>query len=69
MYNEIIEDYYISNGQELEASRIAEIAEQPTVYEVIRVIQGIPLFLEDHMERLQRSAETLDSDADGDIRQ
>jgi len=63
MDKEIIEDYFISNGQKLEASEIAQATVlQPTIYEVIRVIQGVPLFLEDHMERLQRSAESLDSD-------
>lgn len=61
MNNEIMEDYYIRNGREFEVSIPAEAASQPSVYEVIRVIQGIPLFLEDHMERLQRSAESLDA--------
>lgn len=29
-------------------------------YEVIRIIRGIPLFLEDHIERLQGSLHSLD---------
>jgi branched-chain amino acid aminotransferase len=61
MNKEIIEDYFISNGSEFDASKIAYTAIQPSVYEVIRVIKGVPLFLEDHMERLQHSAGSLDS--------
>jgi branched-chain amino acid aminotransferase len=35
-----------------------EISENPVqVYEVIRIIDGIPLFLEDHLERLKYSAD------------
>ncbi|MDF2840240.1 MAG: branched-chain amino acid aminotransferase [Clostridia bacterium] len=61
MNKEIIEDYFISNGREFETSNFDHQMIQPSVYEVIRVIKGVPLFIEDHMVRLQRSAESLDS--------
>ncbi|OGO79453.1 MAG: hypothetical protein A2Y23_07045 [Clostridiales bacterium GWB2_37_7] len=62
MNKEIIGDYFISNGCEFHASKITqETITQPSVYEVIRVIKGIPLFLEDHIKRLQLSAASLES--------
>lgn len=63
MNKEIIENYFISNGSEFESNQIDQILiTAPSVYEVIRVINGVPLFLEDHMERLQNSAASLESD-------
>ena len=35
---------------------IFERIERPPIYEVIRVIDGVPLFLEDHLDRMRRSA-------------
>jgi branched-chain amino acid aminotransferase len=62
MNKEIIENHFISNGCEYEANQMNQITiTQPSIYEVIRVINGVPLFLEDHMERLQLSAASLDS--------
>lgn len=62
MKKEIIEEFYISNGVQTAVSSIDELpVSQPSIYEVIRVIGGIPLFLEDHMERLQRSAASVDT--------
>jgi branched-chain amino acid aminotransferase len=62
MNKEIIENHFISNGREFETSQLNQITiTQPSIYEVIRVINGVPLFLEDHMERLQRSAASLES--------
>lgn len=62
MDKEIIEDYFIRNGQEFESEKITqETIAQPSIYEVIRVMNGVPLFLENHMERLQLSAASLDS--------
>jgi len=62
MNKEIIENHFISNGSEFETNQINQITiTQPSIYEVIRVMNGVPLFLEDHMERLQLSAASLDS--------
>jgi branched-chain amino acid aminotransferase len=62
MNKEIIEDLLISNGNEYSSDQADQIViAQPSIYEVIRVINGIPLFLEDHVERLQLSAVSLDS--------
>ncbi|MDF2590756.1 MAG: branched-chain amino acid aminotransferase [Clostridia bacterium] len=62
MNKEITENYYISNGMEFESNQIDQISiTQPSIYEVIRVIDGVPIFLEDHMERLQNSAASLES--------
>lgn len=33
--------------------------EKPPIYEVIRVIDGVPLFLEDHLDRMRKSAELV----------
>lgn len=35
------------------------VSETPSVYEVMRVMEGIPLFLEDHLERLENSMKYL----------
>lgn len=62
MNKEIIENHFISNGREFETNQINQFTiTQPSIYEVIRVMNGVPLFLEDHMERLQLSAASLDS--------
>lgn len=62
MNKEIIENHFISNGSEFETNQMNQITiTQPSIYEVIRIINGVPLFLEDHMERLHLSAASLDS--------
>ena len=62
MYKEINENHFISNGRAFESNQITQIAiGEPSIYEVIRVINGVPLFLENHMERLQLSATSLES--------
>lgn len=38
------------------------VSNSPSVYEVLRVMQGIPLFLEDHMARLEKSMAYLCAD-------
>ena len=38
------------------------VSETPSVYEVMRVMDGIPLFLEDHLERLENSMKYLCTD-------
>ena len=62
MNKEIIENYFISNGREYAINEIDQISiTEPSIYEVIRIISGVPLFLEDHMDRLQFSAASLES--------
>lgn len=57
MLNDMIFDIFIINGKIIDAS-ILEIDEKQmahAVYEVIRIIDGMPLFLEDHIDRLRSS--------------
>ena len=58
MKPEAIEKFYMINGK-LESTTDLEVfkkIERPPIYEVIRVIEGIPLFLEEHLERMRKSA-------------
>lgn len=63
MNGEIVESYLISNNKVIPVSEAATlpIISSRTIYEVIRVISGIPLFLEKHMERLEASAKLTGS--------
>ncbi|WP_034429879.1 aminotransferase class IV [Caldisalinibacter kiritimatiensis] len=61
MKNEAILDYYILNGDVYSTDNM-DIFNQigfPSIYEVIRVIDGIPLYFEDHIYRMRKSAELL----------
>lgn len=61
MKPEAIKEYYIVNGK-IETSDNVEIFERikkPPIYEVIRIIDGVPLFLEDHLNRMFDSAELI----------
>jgi len=61
MKSEAIRQYYVVNGNVMPTSN-TEVFEQitkPPIYEVIRVIDGVPLFLEDHLERMRKSAELV----------
>ncbi|WP_432408487.1 aminotransferase class IV [Wukongibacter sp. M2B1] len=54
--------YLIHNGKVHSVEEI-DMENKPkkiSVYEVIRIIDGIPLYLEEHIERLRRSCELLD---------
>lgn len=74
MKAEAIKSYYINNGmiKTTDDLEIFNKIEKPPIYEVIRVIDGVPLFLEDHLGRMFDSAEilgyTIDRDEKG-IRQ
>ena len=60
MKAEAIEKYYLLNG-ELKSSEDVEVfykIDRP-IYEVIRIIDGVPLFLEEHLERMRKSAEIV----------
>lgn len=60
MKAEAIEKYYLLNG-ELKSTEDLEIFNKidKPIYEVIRVIDEIPLFLEEHLERMRKSAELV----------
>lgn len=53
MINRIHQMYWLSG--EVKADDNALFFENPPVYEVIRLMEGIPLFFEAHMERLEHS--------------
>jgi branched-chain amino acid aminotransferase len=66
MKAEAIKKYYIING-ELKDTNDLEIfnkIHKPPIYEVIRVIKGVPLFLEDHLERMFQSANIINYSLD-----
>ena len=58
MKNEVYHNIFIFNSQLMEKNAIDSMnySDGIVVYEVIRVIDGIPLFLEDHLMRLHYSA-------------
>lgn len=58
MKPEAIKDFYMINGEMRSTTdvEIFEKIEKPPIYEVIRVIGGVPLFLEDHLSRMAESA-------------
>lgn len=62
MNSEIIERYLVSNGKLMPVSEAGTLpaSSSRTIYEVIRVLSGVPLFLERHMERLEASARLVD---------
>lgn len=61
MEPEAIKEYYIRNGY-IEITNDEDIfnkIEKPPIYEVIRVIDGVPLFLEEHLDRMFDSAKII----------
>lgn len=58
---EIVKDYFLYNGDVLPSEKfdIEKATIYPSVYEVIRIIDGVPLFFEEHIERLWSSIEIL----------
>jgi len=61
MNNEAILNYYVLNGSLCSVSNDEGFtnASNPLIYEVIRVIDGVALFMEDHILRMRKSAEIL----------
>ena len=62
MKQEARRDYFILNNQ-LRSTQDMSIFDQITqksVYEVIKIVAGIPVFFEEHMQRMRRSAEMLE---------
>jgi Branched-chain amino acid aminotransferase/4-amino-4-deoxychorismate lyase len=56
-----IGEFYIFNGKVLEASGNTDLKQNAysEIYEVIRVIDDVPLFLQDHYNRMKGSAEAI----------
>lgn len=61
MKNEANRSYYLANGKEFKADDDSQFERVtgPYIYEVIRVIDGVPLFEEAHIERMEKSIEAL----------
>ncbi len=51
-----VNKYFISNGELIGAKQFISGLNEGGIYEVLRIVDGIPLFLEDHMERFYHSA-------------
>lgn len=58
---EIAKDYFLFNGNVLPSEEFdsEKVATYPSFYEVIRVIDGVPLFFEEHINRLWSSIKLL----------
>jgi len=58
---EIASDFFLLNGNTLSSSEFNQKTTTlyPSFYEVIRVIDGIPLFFEEHIQRLVQSLQLL----------
>lgn len=52
---EAINDYYIDNGKVTKVANWREEGEGKLIYEVIRIINGKPLFYEEHFDRMINS--------------
>ncbi|MFA5523070.1 MAG: aminotransferase class IV [Tissierellales bacterium] len=61
MDKEALLKYYMYNGEIVPTSKDDGFKEatSPLIYEVIRIIDGIPIFLEGHIERMRKSAELI----------
>lgn len=61
MDNEALLKYYIYNGEITSTSNDVGFkdATSPLIYEVVRIIDGVPIFLEGHIERIRKSAELI----------
>ncbi len=55
----IIGKYYLHNQLLKAAEDFGELPNAPAVYEVLRLIGGVPLFLDEHLLRLQQSAKLM----------
>jgi branched-chain amino acid aminotransferase len=62
-HREIERDFFLFNGNLLPVSEFdpEHATHYPSVYEVIRVVEGVPLFWEEHLKRMQRSLTLLGS--------
>lgn len=63
MYKDTIGKTYVKNGQLIEIENIGkEEVKNESIYEVIRMMNGVPLFMEDHIMRLVTSASLMGYD-------
>lgn len=63
MYKDTIGKAYVKNGQLFDMENIKnEDVKDKSIYEVIRMVNGIPLFMEDHILRLATSANLMGYD-------
>lgn len=64
MKGEAVFEYWINNGKILPVETFSDLYnyEVPAVYEVIRLIEGVPLFLEEHLDRMHHSLKMLGRD-------
>ncbi len=61
MKREVVLDYYIHNGNIISTINMAlfdRISEE-SVYEVIKLVDGIPLFFDEHLDRMKKSILSL----------
>lgn len=66
---EAVLKYFLHNNKDYSVNEFDNIYKEisPSIYEVIRIINGKPVFLEDHIERLNNSAKILGIDFAIDI--
>lgn len=50
-------DFFVFNGQLTPASKFIPSENEGGIYEVLRIINGLPLFFEDHVKRFHQSSE------------
>lgn len=62
MKSEAVGKFYIVDGKlKLAAENsLFQKIEKPSIYEVLRVVDGVPLFFEEHLSRMERSAQVID---------
>lgn len=62
MKNEAIFEYYFKNDKLVPTSdnQIFKKLGPDSVYEVIKIVKGVPLFLEEHMDRMRFSAKNME---------
>ena len=59
-----IHRYFVYNGNTKPVSEFIPSQNDGGIYEVIRIVEGIPLFLEDHLIRLFHSAQIAHKNVD-----
>lgn len=57
---EPVHKYFILNGELIPVKHFISDKNEGGIYEVLRVIDGVPLFLEEHLERFFHSAQLAD---------
>jgi len=64
MKPDVINKFYMVNGKltSVDDLTIFERITKPPIYEIIRVIGGVPIYLEDHLSRILESAHIINHD-------